>query len=78
MPADPQGDREVDLTGVVSLCLTENNAGGNPLGEIVHDEAGEDFLYDVRHCFRVKSRPGAFTNSHGEADASGFTSQPEL
>ena len=67
MPADPQGDREVDLTGVESLFLTENDKGGNPFGEVVQDEAGEHFLSDVRHLSRVERRQsnGVFQLAEG-------------
>ena len=60
MPADQQGDRAVDLIGVAFLFLTENNGGGNPFREVVHDAAGEHFPHDVQSSFSGGTPPMVF------------------
>lgn len=71
MSADPQGECKVDLAGAASLFLTENDVGGNSFGEVVHDEAGEYFLRDVRHLFRVErgQSDGVFQFAKGSLDS---------
>ena len=45
---------EIDLIGMFSAILLNDYGLGNQFIEVVHSEAGKDFLVDELHLFRVE------------------------
>jgi hypothetical protein len=54
LSANMYSGREIDLIGIFFAILLNDYRQGNQLIEVVHSEAGKDFLVDELHLFCVK------------------------
>ena len=48
------GNREIDLIGILSVFLFYDHVRGDQFGKVIHNKPGKDFLKDVFLLFGVK------------------------